>query len=81
LYRVAGCLIQLINPSILTKELGNPFYLFESGVLMAVGASILKRLEQDHGISIPDVKKSDRFPYREAAGKYTRLLLMAQLTL
>jgi hypothetical protein len=80
-YRVAGCLIQPINPSISTKELGNPFYLFESGVLMAVGASILERLEQDHGISIPDVKKSDRFPYREAAGKYTRLLLVAQLTL
>jgi hypothetical protein len=67
---VSGCLIQPINPTISTEVLGNPFYLFESGVLMAIGSSILERFEQDHAIAVPDVKRSEIFPYREATGEF-----------
>jgi hypothetical protein len=48
---------------------GNPFYLFESSVLMAVGAIIFERLESVVGNILPEVRKSDRFPYREETGK------------
>ena len=65
--RVPGCLVQPINPSVSTKELGNPYYLFESSVLMATGSSILERLTE-HAVSVPSVKKSETFPYRETTG-------------
>jgi hypothetical protein len=66
-FRVSGCLVQPINPSVSTKELGNPYYLFESSVLMATGSSILERLTE-HAVSVPNVKKSETFPYRETTG-------------
>jgi hypothetical protein len=67
-HRVSGCLVQPINPSLSTLQLGNPFYLFESSVLVAVGATIYERLGSGHGIVLPEVGRSDRFPYREATG-------------
>ena len=75
-FRVFGCLVQPINPSISTKVIGHPFYLFESCVLMTIGCSILKCLEQelqDHAISIPDIKRTEMFPYCEATGDITLL--------
>lgn len=69
LHRVSGCLIQPINPSLSTREPGNPFYLFESSVLMAIAATILGKLEPGNGNLLPEVKESDRFPYREETGK------------
>ena len=67
-HRVSGCLIQPINPSLSTQQLGNPFYLFESTVLIAVSATIFEQLQSRHGIVIPEVRKSDSFPYREETG-------------
>jgi hypothetical protein len=67
-HRVSGCLVQPINPSVSTQQLANPFYLFESSVLMAIGATIFERLGSGLGIILPEVRQSDRFPYREATG-------------
>ena len=69
-HRVPGRLIQPINPSLSTKEPRNPFYLFESGVLMAIGKTILGKLESGNAnLVIPEVKESEWFPYREETGK------------
>jgi hypothetical protein len=68
-HRVPGCLIQPINPSLSTREPGNPFYLFESRVLMAIGDTILGKLEPGNGNLLPEVKESEWFPYREETGK------------
>jgi hypothetical protein len=36
---------------------------------MAVGATVFERLRSEHvGIVLPEVKQSDRFPYREETG-------------
>lgn len=67
-HRVSGCLVQPINPSISTQQPENPFYLLESSVLMAIGATIFERLGSGHGHILPEVGQSDRFPYREATG-------------
>lgn len=67
-HRVSGCLVQPINPSLSTRQLGNPFYLLESSVLMTVSATILERLGSGSGIVLPDIRKSERFPYREETG-------------
>ena len=67
-HRVAGCIVQPINPSVSTRVTGNPFYLFESGVLMAVGATIFERLESVAGNLLPEMRKSDQFPYHEETG-------------
>ena len=56
LHRVPGCLIQPINPNISTQEPGNPFYVLESSVLMAIGEMILGKLESENGnLVIPEV--------------------------
>jgi hypothetical protein len=67
-HRVAGCLVQPINPSLSTRELGNPFYLFESSVLMAVSATIFERVRSGNGTVLPEVRRSDKFPYHEETG-------------
>ncbi|KAF8229959.1 hypothetical protein L208DRAFT_1284116 [Tricholoma matsutake] len=59
LYHVTSSLVQSMNPSISTKQPGNPFYQFKSSVLRAIGALILELFEQAHSISIPNIKKSD----------------------
>jgi hypothetical protein len=84
-FRVSGCLVQPINPSISTKIIGHPFYLFESSALMAIGHSILERVEQDHAVSVPEIKRSEIFPYCEATGGFNNrqmnLLSLLPLTL
>ena len=67
-HRVSGRIVQLINPSLSTQEPGNPFYLFESSVLVAVGATIFERLEQGIGNLSSEIRRTDRFPYREETG-------------
>jgi hypothetical protein len=67
-HRVSGRIVQPINPSLSTWESRNPFYLFESSVLLAVGATIFERLESGTGNLLPEIRKSDRFPYCEGTG-------------
>ncbi|KAF8058599.1 hypothetical protein FPV67DRAFT_1565461 [Lyophyllum atratum] len=59
-HRVVGRLVQPINPAVCTRIAGEPFYLFESAVLMALGATILEQI---------NMKRSERIPYREPGGK------------
>ena len=76
-HRVAGRVVQPINPSVSTRVTGNPFYLFESGVLMAIGATIFEWLESvaQAGNLLPEMRKSDQFPYREETGVWCLLII------
>ena len=67
-HQVSGHIIQPINPSLSTQEPGNSFYLFESSVLVAVGATLFERLESGIGNLLPEIRRTDRFPYREETG-------------
>lgn len=66
--KAPGALVQQINPKISTHIPGHPFYLFESGTLMALGASLRDRLTVPHLRSIPHITRSAEFPYRERTG-------------
>lgn len=72
-HRISGCLVEPINPPVCTRNLFKPFYLFESGVLMALGSSILERLTHEAGRLVPEVVHSDSFPYRESTGMFSRI--------
>ena len=72
-HHVSGRLIQSVNPSVAVDKEGNLFYLFESRFLMAVGAMILERLESGQGNILPEIGKSDRFPYCEETGYVFKL--------
>jgi hypothetical protein len=69
-HRVSSRLIQPVNPSIAVDEEGKPFYLFESHFLLTVGATILEQLESGQGNLLPEIRKSDRFPYREETSHF-----------
>ncbi|KAG6843560.1 hypothetical protein H0H87_003144, partial [Tephrocybe sp. NHM501043] len=63
---VAGRLVVPINPTVSTCIAGEPYYLFESGILMAFGATLLEQICGAENIAIPQMKKSDTIPYRES---------------
>ena len=65
---VPGRLIQPINPPVATQTLGKPFYLFESGVLLAFAASLFDRLTMKDLKFVPKIAATKCFPYREASG-------------
>jgi len=69
-YRVPGRLVEPIDPGISLKELGKPFYLFESSTLRTIGAVLLERITCDDAPHVPVVhdQRSLRFPYRESNG-------------
>lgn len=68
-HHVPGRLVEPLNPAISTKSYGKPSYLFESAVLMAVGATILERLVREDGRLLPEITRSEDFPYRETSGQ------------
>jgi hypothetical protein len=68
--RASGRLVEPINPAVCTRNAGGPFYLFESGVLMAIGSTIFERICPEDGRLLPVLRRSDFFPYREETGKY-----------
>ena len=72
-HQISGRLVEAVNPAISTRDAGKPFYLFESGVLMALGSVILERLTHDDGRLLPKVVPSKEFPYREATGASTNM--------
>jgi hypothetical protein len=67
-FRSPGRLIESINPAVCTRNAGKPFYLFDSGTLMAIGHAILERINPEDGHLLAVIRSSDVFPYREAAG-------------
>ncbi|KAF8056026.1 hypothetical protein FPV67DRAFT_686987 [Lyophyllum atratum] len=68
-FSVPGRLIQPINPAV-SAHIGNKiFYLFKSGVLVALAASLFEQLALKHVKAIPTVSASRELPYREASGE------------
>ncbi|EJD39840.1 hypothetical protein AURDEDRAFT_70847, partial [Auricularia subglabra TFB-10046 SS5] len=71
-YTVPGRLIECINADLSVQGLDDQRLLFESSVIMALGASIYGRLGRGDVTLVPKVTATcDRalFPYREATGK------------
>ena len=67
--KVPGSLVFPINPDIASHNLCDAFFLFQSSELMAVAAGLRDNICHSHRKSIPQVKPSDYFPYREHDGK------------
>jgi RecA-family ATPase len=68
-YSVPGRLVEPVNPDIgTTQSAGKPFYLFESSVLMTLGAMLFGRLVRDDANLIPTIADSGNFPYRTIGG-------------
>ncbi|KAJ7671994.1 hypothetical protein B0H17DRAFT_1335340 [Mycena rosella] len=64
-----GRLVLPIDPVLSTRIIGEPYYLFESGVLRALGARLLDLVTLNLNKSIPKFAPTDTFPYREALGR------------
>jgi hypothetical protein len=64
----SGHLIESINPAVRTHVAGKPFYLFDSGTLMAIGHSIFECIHPEDGHLLAKIWGSDIFPYREPTG-------------
>jgi hypothetical protein len=78
---VPGNLIQPINPVFSTREPGNPFYLFDSTSLMALGSCLLDRFSRIDVQAIPTTNITQEFPYRAAeSGKITLTFTMSMLS-
>jgi hypothetical protein len=66
---IPGHLIHPLNPTVSNQVPGKPTYLFSSAVLITVAASIDSQLLPTHYNAIPDVSRSETFPYR-CEGKF-----------
>lgn len=67
--KAPGMLVQPINPAISTRVPGQPFFLYDSSTLMALGASLHDQLTTVHLKTVPHITRSPEFPYRERTGK------------
>ena len=65
---VPGTLVQPINPAVASHNPCDPFFLFDSSVLMAIAANLRDRVLRGHRKAIPHFKPTDYFPYREKHG-------------
>ncbi|SJL18192.1 uncharacterized protein ARMOST_21770 [Armillaria ostoyae] len=63
--KVAGRFAQPINPSVSTRS-ARPCYLFESSILLALGDSLLGRLQPGDSKLIPSTMRTHRFPYQRS---------------
>ncbi|KAJ7604917.1 hypothetical protein FB45DRAFT_1149799, partial [Roridomyces roridus] len=61
---VPGALIQPLNPTVSTRMAGNPTYLLSSELLLHVASQMQHRLTSSDYSSIPEIPRSDHFPYR-----------------
>lgn len=71
-YKVSGHLIHPLNPGVSTPIADNQdvCYLLESNNLITAGAFLLERVAQATSpVSVPTIKLSTDFPYREVNGK------------
>jgi hypothetical protein len=64
MHNVAVHLIHPLNPTVSNQVPGKPTYLFSSDVLITVAASIDSQLAPIHYNAIPELSRSDTFPYR-----------------
>lgn len=72
-HRIPGHLVESVNPDISTQKAGNPYYLFDSQSLQAIGSILFERLTLEDSKSIPETKQSLCFPYRESTGSFALL--------
>ncbi|KAJ7306878.1 hypothetical protein DFH08DRAFT_944693 [Mycena albidolilacea] len=63
-----GRLVLPVDPAVSTRIPGKPYYLFESGVLRALGAQLLDEVTLGLNSHIPKCTPTPRFPYREPSG-------------
>ncbi|KAJ7200082.1 hypothetical protein B0H12DRAFT_1289370 [Mycena haematopus] len=61
---VPGNLIHPMNPEVSMLQVGKPTYLFDSGTLITVAATIHDQLRPTDLMRVPKVKRTDTFPYR-----------------
>jgi hypothetical protein len=67
-FMVPGCLVQLINPTILTRDMAQPYYLLESSFLVALMANLMGYLTASDLKGIQKLAPTDSFPYHEVSG-------------
>ncbi|KAJ6576738.1 hypothetical protein B0H10DRAFT_1927230 [Mycena sp. CBHHK59/15] len=63
-----GRLVLPVDPTLSTRVVGKPHYLFESSVLRGFGAQLLQEVTLDLNKKIPKFMPTSNFPYRESAG-------------
>ena len=66
---VPGALVLPINPDVASHNPCDAYFLFESSELMALAAILQDNIRPIHCKSIPQINRSDNFPYREQDGK------------
>lgn len=66
--RVPGLFVQPINPTVSTRNPGNPCFLFDSDSLMALTASLHDRFTDVQLRAIPHIARTAEYPYRERTG-------------
>ncbi|KAJ8482016.1 hypothetical protein ONZ45_g15109 [Pleurotus djamor] len=64
-YKVAGNLVEPINPQTTATTPGQPFYLFESPILITAGRLSSEHVEAGDLKKLPDVQPSPDFPYQD----------------
>ncbi|KAJ7836282.1 hypothetical protein B0H14DRAFT_2363015, partial [Mycena olivaceomarginata] len=69
-----GHLVLPVDPAVSTRIPGKPYYLFESGVLCALGAQLLDEVTLGLNSHIPKCTPTPRFPYREPSGTFLKSL-------
>ncbi|KAJ7761266.1 hypothetical protein DFH07DRAFT_957330 [Mycena maculata] len=62
-----GRLVLPLDPTLSTRIVGKPHYLFESSVLRGFGAQLLQEVTLDLNKKIPKFMPTSNFPYRESA--------------
>ncbi|KAJ6576765.1 hypothetical protein B0H10DRAFT_1963342 [Mycena sp. CBHHK59/15] len=63
-----GRMVLPVDPTLSTRVVGKPHYLFESSVLRGFGAQLLQEVTLDLNKKIPKFMPTSNFPYRESAG-------------
>lgn len=65
---VPGRFIQPINPELVSRGVGDMFYLLEGAFLVGLATSILGSLTRKNVKELPQISVSNSFPYREHTG-------------
>ncbi|KAI3998038.1 hypothetical protein K525DRAFT_215108, partial [Schizophyllum commune Loenen D] len=66
---VPGAVAHSIDPALATHAHTTPYYLFDSQSLLALAFSLYEQTARTHSASIPTIKPSKDFPYRERHGQ------------
>ncbi|KAJ7706488.1 hypothetical protein B0H16DRAFT_1826242 [Mycena metata] len=67
--KVAGSMVQPLDPTLSTAHIGHPHYLFESNALRILTASLFEQLTPQKRLLVPSVSSNKFYPYREGGGR------------